>query len=602
MPDVWRRLGRLLLERAMLARSDNCERAEALRALEATISDARKELVEHLASDEPLALITATARLTLVEVEVLAACVAADVEPELARLCQLITGSPHLTVAGVAEVVGPDAVDALAPQGSLARAALLEIDVAGPLGTASVVASREVSWFMLGVAAHPADVNPDAEIVMVSTDHAPGQRRVLVSSPDRVRRIQAAALATDGDGFLVTPVPEVESGWDALVRHATIAGRGIIIDAADGVITAAMRGRISRATHLSIAVVSGTPVALESLSRELWVEASAAQPLATDVEWRSVFGDAPLPPRRPTADQLRALVPLQTADASPDDVMRRLSSGTLLRHARRIAPAVDWNDLVLPPSQEHRLRDLLDRYRYRHQVHEDWKLAAFPSPGVVALFSGVSGTGKTMAAEVIAHELGVDLFRVDLAALVSKYIGETEKNLEEVFSAANAGSYVLLFDEADSLFGSRSKVTDARDRYANMEVSYLLQRLETYDGFVVLTSNLQGNIDPAFLRRIHATITFTQPGPAERAVIWRHCLASAPVDELDFDFIADRFDLVGGAIRNASLTAAFLAAARNEPVTMPDVLRATVQEMTKLGRRPQDGQLGQWAAEVNAAL
>ncbi len=582
--------------------TDNTERTEAVRSIDATITDARRQLVEHLATDEPLALVTATARLTMVEVEVLLACVAVDVDPELARLCHLLTGTAHLTVVAIGDVVGPEALEALAPQGSLARSGLLEIDSTGPLGSASVVVSRELSWFMLGVPVHPADVNPDAEIVLVSADHAAGHRRVLVSSPDRVRRIQAAALATDGDAFLVTPMPDADAGWDALVRHATIGGRGIIVDAADGVITPAARGRISRASHLSIAVVSGTPVALESLSRELWVEASAAQPAATDVEWRSVFGDTTVPPRRPTADQLRALMPLQSADASPDAALRRLSSGTLLRHARRITPAVDWNDLVLPPAQEHRLRDLLDRYRYRHQVHENWKLAAFPSPGVVALFSGASGTGKTMAAEVIAHELGVDLFRVDLAALVSKYIGETEKNLEEIFSAANAGSYVLLFDEADSLFGSRSKVTDARDRYANMEVSYLLQRLETYDGFVVLTSNLQGNIDPAFLRRIHATITFTQPGPAERAVIWRHCMASAPVDDLDFDFIAEQFDLVGGAIRNASLTAAFLAAARNEPVAMADVLRATVQEMAKLGRRPQDGQLGRWAAEVNAAL
>ena len=408
--DVWRRLGRLLLERAVLARSDNAERADAVRTIDATITDVRAELVEHLATDEPLALISATARLTMIEVEVLAVCVAADVEPDLARLGQLITGTPHLTVAGVGEVVGPDAFEALAPQGSLARAALLEIDAAGPLGSASVVAAREVSWFMLGVPAHPAAVNPDAEIVVVSIDHAGGAAacaRVL-SGPGAAH--QAAALAADGDAFLVTPIPDNDAAWDALVRHATIAGRGIIVDAGDAVITAAMRGRISRASHLSIAVVSATPVALESLPRELWVEASAALAAATDVEWRSVFGDAPVPPRRPTADQLRALAPLHRSDASPDEVMRRLSSGTLLRHARRIAPAVDWNDLVLPPAQEHRLRDLLDRYRYRHQVHEEWKLAAFPSPGVVALFSGASGTGKTMAAEVIAHELGVDLF------------------------------------------------------------------------------------------------------------------------------------------------------------------------------------------------
>ena len=170
----------------------------------------------------------------------------------------------------------------------------------------------------------------------------------------------------------------------------------------------------------------------------------------------------------------------------------------------------------------------MSRYRYRSVVHDEWGLPLYPSPGVVTLFSGPSGTGKTTTAEVIAHDLGVDMFRVDLSALVSKYIGETEKNLEEIFSAAHAGDYLLLFDEADSLFGTRSKVTDARDRYANMEVSYLLQRLETYDGFVVLTSNFQGNIDQAFLRRIHVTVHFAVPSVEDRVRIWERSLGGAP--------------------------------------------------------------------------
>jgi SpoVK/Ycf46/Vps4 family AAA+-type ATPase len=211
---------------------------------------------------------------------------------------------------------------------------------------------------------------------------------------------------------------------------------------------------------------------------------------------------------------------------------------------------------------------------------------------VVALFSGPSDTGKTTTAEVIAHDLGVDMFRIDLSALVSKYIGETEKNLEEIFSAAHAGDYLLLFDEADSLFGSRSKVTDARDRYANMEVSYLLQRLESYDGFVILTSNFQGNIDPAFLRRIHVTVNFPVPGAAERARIWALSLANAPQDDLDLNFVAEQFDFSGGSIRNAALTAAFRAAGAGRAVGMTDILHAVNQEMAKLRRssvRPMVG-------------
>jgi SpoVK/Ycf46/Vps4 family AAA+-type ATPase len=187
---------------------------------------------------------------------------------------------------------------------------------------------------------------------------------------------------------------------------------------------------------------------------------------------------------------------------------------------------------------------------------------------------------------------------VDLSALVSKYIGETEKNLEEIFSAAHAGDYLLLFDEADSLFGSRSKVTDARDRYANMEVSYLLQRLETYDGFVVLTSNFQGNIDQAFLRRIHVTVHFAVPSVEDRMRIWERSLGAAPLDDLDLAFVADKFDLTGGSIRNAALTAAFYAASGGRKITMVDVLLAITQEMIKLGRRPNDDQYGRWLGEL----
>jgi SpoVK/Ycf46/Vps4 family AAA+-type ATPase len=284
--------------------------------------------------------------------------------------------------------------------------------------------------------------------------------------------------------------------------------------------------------------------------------------------------------------------------ADPAAAIRRVASGTLLKHATRIVPSVEWDELILPPAQERRLRDLVDRYRYRSVVHEEWGLPLFPSPGVVTLFSGPSGTGKTTTAEVIAHELGVDMFRVDLSALVSKYIGETEKNLEEIFSAAHAGDYLLLFDEADALFGTRSKVSDARDRYANMEVSYLLQRLESYDGFVVLTSNFQGNIDQAFLRRIHATVHFVMPSVDDRARIWQRCLAKAPTDQLDLPFVAEKFDLTGGSIRNAALTAAFFAASGHRPIGMVDVLRAISQEMAKLGRRPNDDQFGRWLDEL----
>ena len=175
---------------------------------------------------------------------------------------------------------------------------------------------------------------------------------------------------------------------------------------------------------------------------------------------------------------------------------------------------------MLSPERLTLLQSIVERYRHAGEVYDDWGFSPNPSRGLVALFAGPSGTGKTLAAEIIAGALGLDVFKLDLSSVVSKYIGETEKNLEQIFDAASAGNMVLFFDEADSLFGKRSEVKDARDRYANIEVSYLLQRLEAYDGLVVLATNFEKNVDEAFLRRIHVRVEFALPGVEERKVIW----------------------------------------------------------------------------------
>jgi SpoVK/Ycf46/Vps4 family AAA+-type ATPase len=190
-----------------------------------------------------------------------------------------------------------------------------------------------------------------------------------------------------------------------------------------------------------------------------------------------------------------------------------------------------------------------------------------------------------MAAEVLAGDLGLDVFKLDLSSVVSKYIGETEKNLDQVFDAAAAGNVVLFFDEADALFGSRTAVTDSHDRYANLEVSYLLQRLETYDGVVVLASNLRANIDEAFTRRIHAVVDFPVPEAAERRRLWDLNLPpDAPREDVDLDFLAEQFELAGGAIRNAALTAAFVAADAGTGISMAHVVHGVRREMEKSGR------------------
>jgi SpoVK/Ycf46/Vps4 family AAA+-type ATPase len=284
-----------------------------------------------------------------------------------------------------------------------------------------------------------------------------------------------------------------------------------------------------------------------------------------------------------------------------DAAVRRLASGRLERLAIRVRPRHGWDDLVLPPERTALLRSIADRYRNSEIVYGEWGFAPAPSRGLVALFSGPSGTGKTLATEVVAGELGLDVFKVNLSTVVSKYIGETEKNLEEMFDAASAGNLLLFFDEADSLVGKRSEVRDARDRYANIEVSYLLQRLENYDGLVIMATNFEKNIDDAFLRRIHVRVAFTIPAEAERLALWRHNLPDgAPTADLDLKWLSSTFEVAGGAIRNATVHAAFLAAAQGLAIQMEHLVIGVAGELRKLGRIVNPTEFGEFAEFVKA--
>jgi ATPase family associated with various cellular activities (AAA) len=261
------------------------------------------------------------------------------------------------------------------------------------------------------------------------------------------------------------------------------------------------------------------------------------------------------------------------------------SMGSGIRH---LEPAVGWSDLVLPPDPALRLRELADRIRLRDQVLGSWRLrpGGGRGRGVTALFAGDSGTGKTLAAEVLAAELGLDLYVIELSALVDKYVGETEKNLERLFAGADRINAVFLFDEADAVFGKRSETKDAHDRYANMESSYLLQRLESFNGVAVLTTNLRANIDDAFTRRFDLVVDFPFPDAALRRALWEQCL-SGPVPvapQLDLDRIAGEFELAGGSIRAAVITAAYLAAAAGQPVDTDHLLTGARREYRKMGR------------------
>ncbi|MGW5868629.1 ATP-binding protein [Streptomyces sp. NPDC055239] len=266
---------------------------------------------------------------------------------------------------------------------------------------------------------------------------------------------------------------------------------------------------------------------------------------------------------------------------------RQQSASGLEQHARRIRPAVTWQDLVLPGAPLTQLRELALRARHRDRVLGDWRLSAGGGRGrgVVGLFAGESGTGKTLSAEVVAADLGVDLYVVQLSSIVDKYVGETEKNLERIFTEADRTDAVLLFDEADAVFGKRSEVKDSHDRYANMESAYLLQRLESFDGIALLTTNLRANIDDAFTRRLDLVVDFPFPDPGQRLALWRHGLSHVPrADGIEVDGLARDFELSGGAIRSAVVTAAYLAAGRDEPVAAGDLVEGARREYRKAGR------------------
>ncbi|MFF1645158.1 ATP-binding protein [Streptomyces sp. NPDC058240] len=422
----------------------------------------------------------------------------------------------------------------------------------------------------------------------------------LTCAGHRVLGLDLARLAEDP-----SPAEAVRS----LVREARLTGAGVACAPLDAV---------SREHPELLRLLTGTPVPTILVGRAPWDAAwSAAPPLllhAPRVEpstraalWTDAY-DAPVPG---TIDVDRLLSPflltpeqitraargaaqtthLDGGTLTPDHVRqgaRAQNAAGLDRLARRIEPTVTWNDLVLPPDTHAQLRELTARARHRDRVLGEWGMrpGGGRGRGVSALFAGDSGTGKTMSAEVIAADLGLDLYTVDLATVIDKYVGETEKNLERIFSEAAGVNGVLLFDEADAIFGKRSDVKDAHDRYANVESAYLLQRMESFDGLAILATNLRANLDDAFTRRLDLVIDFPVPDPEQRLVLWERCLG--PVlprgKDLDLAFCAENFELAGGNIRSIAVTSAYLAADTDEPVTMPTLIHAIQREYQKLGR------------------
>lgn len=333
----------------------------------------------------------------------------------------------------------------------------------------------------------------------------------------------------------------------------------------------------------------------------LWDYYLGAAPAAEHLNLNDIAGQFTL-----TAGQIRDIVasardranqqnrPLQNEDIFA--AARAHSSSGLARLARKIEPRYNWADIILPDDQVAILKELVSTVRVRPKVLEEWrvgqKLAS--GGGITVLFAGPPGTGKTMAAEVVAAELGLDLYKIDLSSVVSKYVGETEKNLEKIFDEAERSNAILFFDEADALFGKRSEVRDAHDRYANIEISYLLQRMDGYNGVTILATNLRANLDEAFTRRLQFAVDFPFPEQADvRLRIWESLFPPGVprVPDLDLPLMAHRFKLAGGNIRNVIVSAAHLAAADGGQVTMDHMLHGLRREFQKMGRLVDEKEL-----------
>jgi hypothetical protein len=469
------------------------------------------------------------------------------------------------------------------------------------------------------------DVSPIEQALRV------GARLVYIQEPAGGAALSMAAAAFARLGMPVLPLDLSRLGPDSDVndlsarasREARLVGAGVVAGPVEALVARCPEGTRAAEAVRALAEARSPMVLIGARgwdpqwSREvpLVVEAGVVSVAERSTVWRGALdGEAPIEADpalttagfRLTPEQIhraaRAARLQATAGArriTPDDLRagaRAQNAAGLERLARRIAPQVAWDDLVLPPQAVTQLRELVARVRQRDRVLDAWGLGARSSKGrgIKALFAGDSGTGKTISAEVVAHDLGLDLYVIDLSTVIDKYVGETEKNLDRIFAEADRLNGVLLFDEADALFGKRSEVKDAQDRYANVEVAYLLQRMELFDGLAVLTTNLRSNIDDAFARRLDAIVDFPMPEDDDRLRLWQQHLRPAlpRANDLDLGFLARSFRISGGNIRNIVLAAAFLAAEDNRPVAMADLIRATEREYRKLGHLVVENEFG----------
>ena len=580
-----------------------------------------KEVENAEASAPPPALVVLAGRLGLSRFErnTLLLCAAVELDPSIAALCARAHGDERMAYPtfglALAALPGP-AWEAVSPQGGLRFWQLVEELPSSGHGVVSAPlrADERVVNYLKGLG------HLDHRLAPLVTPIRPAGAGLPPSQQDVADQVARHWQAADGAG----PVVQLAGASDAAKQLVTAHA-------------AAACGLLSY--RLPASLLPSRPAELDQLAR-LWQRESMLLPLALYVEaeendaavarfldrvtgpavfatreiradltrpslvldagpptlaeraaaWRAVLGSAVDSEVDALAAQFALEVPAiaeVAAEAGGDpaeawQVCRARTRPRLESLAERLEPKVGWDDLVLPDRARQQLTEIAGQVRQRSTVFHQWGFGdrITRGLGLSALFAGPSGTGKTMAAEVLAKQLALDLYRVDLSAVVSKYIGETEKNLRRLFDAAEGA--ILLFDEADAVFGKRSEVRDAHDRYANIEINYLLQRMESHPGLAILTTNMRTALDTAFLRRLRFIVEFAFPGPAERESMWRRAFpAKAPHAGLDFTRLS-QLPVNGGMTRNIALNAAFLAAATGSPITMRTVLDAARSEFRKL--------------------
>ena len=604
----------------------------------AIVRDAVERAERELAAAEaampaPSALqrLTAALGLSPFERDLLVTCAGIELDGTFGAACAAAHGDPtcRYPTFGLALAAHPRAQwSALAPSGALRAWGLIEPAHPATLTATQLRIDERVLHFLTGVQYLDERLRGIVEPVRFADDLPPSQRAAvdrigaawsaagptpylplvqLCGDRGTARRIAAAAAAAAGLQLAVMDVARVPSNAaeaDAFIRiweREALMSAGALLLECDGV-------PLEPAQSASLALVlerTRGVVFIAGPSRHETERASFILQLErpTTAEQRALWQAAlARADRRANVAPLVAQFDLSASAIAAaclgDDVWdacRAQARPRLDRLAQRIEPAAGWDDLVLSAPQRKLLAEILLHVRGRTTVYDDWGFArGRRGLGITVLFEGRSGTGKTMAAEVLAAQARLDLYRIDLSQVVNKYIGETEKNLGRIFDAAEAGGAVLLFDEADAIFGKRSEVRDSHDRYANVEVSYLLQRMEQYRGLAILTTNMKSALDAAFLRRIRFIVHFSSPGPEQRAAIWRTIFPPrTPRDGLDVEKLA-RLNVSGGEIRNIALHAAFLAADAGEPVRMTHLLDAARGEYAKLERPLTDAETAGW--------